>query len=305
MKNNVKLTPFAIGEIKEDIPYKIPSNIIKTGASNFWDKGIYGDGITIAILDTGIDLNHICLKDRIVGGINFTTEGFSDNFQDYNGHGTHVAGIIAGNRIEKGITGIAPKANLLIIKVLDSKGNGDFDGIIKGIEYAIEHDVDIINMSLGGKCSNEKLHEVIKKATQKGIIICCASGNDGDNCADTDEINFPGNYTEVIEVGAVDMDDNIAKFSNTNQEIDIVSYGVNIMSTYKNNKYATTSGTSQATPHVSGALALLKEYYIKTYGRKPSEKELWTMLIKYTKSLKGIDTKAQGHGVLYLGKECD
>lgn len=247
----------------------------------------------------------MCLKDRIIGGKNFTDEGKEDDFTDWNGHGTHVAGIIAGNRVEKGITGVAPECNLLIVKVLNRFGDGSFPSIVKGLEYAIEQNVDIINMSLGGKAEDESLHEVIKKAIDKGICICCASGNNGDGSADTDEINFPGNYHEVIEVGAVDRDNSIAKFSNTNPEIDIVSYGVNIMSTYKNNRYATTSGTSQATPHVSGALALIKEDFVKTYGTKPTEEELWARLIKCTNFLNDIDTKAQGNGVLYLGNGCE
>lgn len=301
--NSFKLTPFSVEEIKEDISYKIPSNIELLGVETFWNKGIYGKGITVAILDTGIDTKHVCLKDRIIGGKNFTNEGKEDDVTDWNGHGTHVAGIIAGNRAENGITGVAPECNLLIIKVLNRTGNGSFDNIIKGIEYAIECDVDIINLSLGGKTNHDYLHEVIQRAVNKGICICCASGNGGDGNADTDEFNFPGSYHEVIEVGAIDRDNTIAKFSNTNPEIDIVSFGVNIMSTFKGNRYATTSGTSQATPHVSGALALIKEDYVKTYGRSPSENELWEKLVKYTKLLDDIDTKAQGNGMLYLGSE--
>lgn len=301
--NSFKLTPFSIEEIKEDIPYKIPSNIGLLGVEAFWNKGIYGKGITVAILDTGVDTKHVCLKDRIIGGKNFTNEGEEDDVTDWNGHGTHVAGIIAGNRTKNGITGVAPECNLLIVKVLNKGGNGSFDNIINGLKYAIEQNVDIINMSLGGRTDSEELHEIIKEATNKGICVCCASGNGGDGKADTDEFNFPGSYHEVIEVGAIDKYNNIAKFSNTNPEIDIVSYGVDIMSTYKGNKYATTSGTSQATPHVSGALALIKEDYIKRYGRSPSEKELWGNLIKYTRLLNGIKTKEQGNGMLYLGNE--
>lgn len=303
--SDFKLTPCSLGEIKDDIPYKIPSNIKLLGAESFWDKGIYGKGITVAILDTGIDTNHVCLKDRIIGGKNFTNEGKEDDITDWNGHGTHVAGIIAGNRAEKGITGVAPECNLLIVKVLNRFGDGAFPSIVRGLEYAIEQNVDIINMSLGGRADDDSLHETIKKAIDKGICVCCASGNNGDGRGDTDEINFPGNYHEVIEVGAVDRENNIAKFSNSNPEVDIVSYGVNIMSTFKNNKYATTSGTSQATPHVSGALALIKQYCIETYGKIPSESELWTKLVKCTNLLNDIDTKAQGNGVLYLGNGCE
>ena len=294
-----QLAPFVIQEVKDSIEYCIPKGIINLNCQKLWDEGYTGKGIKIAVLDTGCDINHICLKDRIIDYKNFTIEGDKNDVTDKRGHGTHVAGIIAGNRIKQGVTGVAPDCELIICKVISSHGGFDED-IIEALEYAIEQKVDIINMSIGGAGIHKTMHDLIKKATELGISVVCAGGNYGDGRADTNELIYPGAFEEVIEVGAVDSNNMICKFSNSNDMIDVCSYGKGITSTFPNNRYAKLDGTSQATPHVSGVLALLKQKFKVEQGRVPTEMELYNELIKYTKQLEGVDKRLQGHGVVHI-----
>ena len=188
---------------------------------------------------------------------------------------------------------------MIICKVISSHGGFDED-IIEALEYAIEQKVDIINMSIGGAGIHKTMHDLIKKATELGISVVCAGGNYGDGRADTNELIYPGAFEEVIEVGAVDSNNMICKFSNSNDMIDVCSYGKGITSTFPNNRYAKLDGTSQATPHVSGVLALLKQKFKVEQGRVPTEMELYNELIKYTKQLEGVDKRLQGHGVVHI-----
>lgn len=298
-----KITNYEVKSIEDEIDYMVPKSIQLTNVQTLWDEGYYGKDVHIAILDTGIDVNHKCLNNRIVETKNFI-DG-SEDVTDKNGHGTHVAGIIAANRSKEGMTGIAPEVSLHIYKVLADNGNGSHDAIIKALEQGINQKVDIINMSLGGTEANEKMHELINKAINNGICVVCASGNEamGDN-GSVDEISYPGFWREVVEVGSVEQDGIISKFSNSNYNIDLVAYGGQITSCYPGNKYATTSGTSQATPQISGALALLKQKFIAEFGRNPEcESELYAQLIKNTKTIANVNKKLQGNGCLYFRED--
>ncbi|MGL5417755.1 MAG: S8 family serine peptidase [Clostridium sp.] len=137
------------------------------------EKNITGQGVTIAVIDTGCETKHMDLKDQIIGGRNFTKEDNSnpDIFEDYNGHGTHVCGTIAAKGDNLGLIGVAPEAKLLILKVLDKDGSGDLNGLIKAIKYAVEKKVDIISMSLGTSANIKELYEAIKLAVQSEIEL--------------------------------------------------------------------------------------------------------------------------------------
>ncbi len=155
--------------------------------------------------------------------------------------------------------------------------------IIDAINYAISKNVDIISMSLGGPKDTKELHDAVINAVSKNILVVCAAGNRGDNGnSATDEFDYPGSYDEVVAVGAIDKNKSIARFSNSNKFVDLVAPGVGILSTYKNKSYATLSGTSMATPHVSGALALLIEWANNEFERKLTETEYYSQLIKCT-----------------------
>ena len=302
MERRLNLIPYQVDEEVEMVS-EVPKGIELIAAPKIWEKS-KGKGITVAILDTGCDVTHPDLSERIIGGRNFTDDdnGNPDVYTDYNGHGTHVAGTIAAVQNGTGVIGVAPEASLLILKVLNKNGSGQYDWIINGINYAVEQKADIISMSLGGPEDVSELHQVIQKAIAKQILVVCATGNEGDGQESSDELSYPGAYNEVISVGAINLQRRSSKFSNSNNEVDLVGPGEEILSTYLNGKYAKLSGTSMATPHISGALALIKEIANKNFERNLTEPELYAQLIKRTVPL-GNSPKLEGNGLLYLTVE--
>ncbi|MCM3666950.1 S8 family peptidase [Mesobacillus subterraneus] len=299
MEQEVRVIPYRLVEENEEIK-EIPKGVELIQAPKLWHE-TKGKGIKVAVLDTGCETAHPDLKDRIIGGRNFTDDDRSnpDIYTDYNGHGTHVAGTIAAQENEAGVIGVAPEAGLLIVKVLNKAGSGKYDWIIKGIHYAIEQKADIISMSLGGPADVPELHEAIKTAVNNNILVVCAAGNEGDGDDSTNEFAYPGAYNEVISVGAINLERGSSEFTNSHNEIDLVAPGEGITSTYLNGKYATLSGTSMAAPHVSGALALIKTYSNLHFDRVLSEPELYAQLIKRTVPL-GNSPKLEGNGLVYL-----
>lgn len=295
-----KIADYKIESISDNLPDLIPDNIKHIGTENLWNEGYKGEDIVIGVLDTGISTSHYCLKDNILKGKNFTSEGNSDNFEDLNGHGTHVSSIICAKPDGEhlGIYGVAPNAKLVVGKVLNKKGNGDMECITNGIKYMIEEKVDIINMSLGTNVYDKELDKLIELAIDNDILCCVSSGNSGDGKSNTNEISYPAYLNNSIAIGAINLDDKITKFSNSNDELDCVAPGYGIRSCYLNNKFATASGTSQACPHVSGFLALLKQKFKFKRGRNPSEMELYAELIKHCRDL-NLDFRFQGNGVIY------
>lgn len=261
-------------------------------AKKLWDKGYTGKGKVVAVIDSGY-CEHDMLQDNVVYGKNFTSEDNMDenNYTDYNGHGTHVAGIISL---------VAPDVKLLILKALDSNGSGSYESITEAIRYAISQNVDVISMSLGGLDSDKSMYNAIKDAISRNILVVCAAGNDGDGNGKTEENNYPGAYNEVIEVGAMDENYNVTSFSNSNKNIDLVAPGEGIVSTYLNNEYKKLSGTSQATPFVSGILVLLKQYFEEQFERELTEMEMYSHLIKNTIDLEGISRSMQGNGYVCI-----
>ncbi|WP_082233909.1 S8 family peptidase [Halobacillus massiliensis] len=305
--SKIRLIPYEIDEIFETTT-EVPEGVHLIQAPDVWKEAEQGKGNVIAIIDTGCQTDHPDLKERIIGGRNFTDDhnGDANNYEDNNGHGTHVAGTIAASPMQdNGVYGVAPSADLLIIKVLSEEGSGEYQWIIDGIHYAIDwqgengEKVRAISMSLGGPSDIPELYEAIKRATDENISVVCAAGNEGDGRHDTDELAYPGAYNEVIQVGAINFDKEIAPFSNTNNEIDIVAPGVNILSTYLDSKYAKLSGTSMATPHISGALALVANISEKQFKRKFTEAELFAQLVKRTVPI-GYPKSAEGNGLLAL-----
>ena len=227
-----------------------------------WEK-TKGEGIKVAILDTGIDLNHPDLITNIKKTANFTRS--HRGVEDVQGHGTHVAGIVAGVDNDRGIIGVAPHAEIYAAKVLGDNGSGSYEDIIEGIEWARKNKVDIINMSLGTHIKPpKKFHDAIKRAYEDGIILIAATGNENT------KVGYPAKYDEVLAVSAIDRDFERANFSNYGLKNEIIAPGVDILSTYRNGKYAKLSGTSMATPIITGAAALLASYIKKRTHQLPT-----------------------------------
>ena len=280
---------------------KIPYGVTMIQAKSMWTLGQKGVGVNIAVIDSGCDVEHESLKNNIVGVRNFTDEDNKNPniVTDRVGHGTHVCGIIAANGNNNSIVGVSPSANLYILKAIDGSGTGNVSWVVNAINYAIEKDVDIISMSLGMSQGDTKLERAIKTAIGRNILVVCAAGNEGDGNYDAFEYSYPAAYVDVISVGAVDKKGIPASFSNSNLVVDLVAPGVDIISTYPNNQFASLSGTSMAAPHVTGSLALLKNWSKDEFQRNLTQEEIYAQLIKYTRNL-GFPRTVQGNGLVYL-----
>jgi minor extracellular protease Epr len=227
-------------------------------ATASWASGLTGKGVKIAIIDSGV-ASHPDLS--IAGGTNVISDSSGSSYADDNGHGTHVAGIIAAQGLNGGVKGVAPDASIYAVKALDSDGEGYTSDIISGIDWAIQNNMNIISMSMGTSDSSAALKNAIDTAYSNGILIVAAAGNDGNTSGTGTNIEYPANYSSAIAVGAVDSNNKRAYFSSTGSKLEVSAPGVDIISTYLNNGYEKMSGTSMATPFVSGDLALLKQKY--------------------------------------------
>jgi thermitase len=214
-----------------------------------WDTTHGSGSVNIAVLDTGVDGGHPDVGGNISLRANFTNVPDGD----IDGHGTHVAGIasaITNNGI--GIAGVGYTSHIMSGKVLDDNGSGYYSWIANGIMWAADNGASVINMSLGGSSGSTALQQAIQYAWSKGSIVVAAAGNSGSQRA-----FYPAYYTPAIAVAATDQNDKKASFSNYGSWVDVAAPGVSILSSYQGN-YAYLSGTSMATPFVSGLAALVK-----------------------------------------------
>ncbi|SDO22413.1 S8 family peptidase [Alkalicoccus daliensis] len=236
----------------QDIPYGIE----QVQSLDVQGLGFRGQGMSVAVLDTGIDINHQDLYDNIQGGYSvFTDSANSNPFYDENGHGTHVAGTVAALDNDIGVLGAAPEADLYAVKVLSNEGSGSLAGIAEGIEWSIANDIDIINMSLGGSQGSSILEEFTDLAYQEGSLVVAAAGNSGKGLGFFNTVGYPAQYDSAIAVAAVDANNNTASFSSAGPAVEISAPGVDIRSTTPGNNYQSFNGTSMAAPHVAGVAA--------------------------------------------------
>jgi subtilisin family serine protease len=205
-----------------------------------------GDGVRVALLDTGVDTNHSDLANSIIKMKDFTGQGV----EDLNGHGTYCAGVIGANPIRAGLTGVAPECQLLVGKVLNNDGSGDFSDIADGVDWAVDSGAHIITMSMCGPSSSPLLYRSITYALAKGVHIICAAGNT-DKSPET--IGYPSRYGGAITVGCHDH----VGISSLGRELGLTAPGVDIWSTYKGGSYRELSGCSVATSFVAGIAALI------------------------------------------------
>ncbi len=300
-KSPVKLIPFKILNDPE-----APWSLSHINAMEMWKRGYTGDGVVVAVLDTGCDTKHPFIKHSIIGGINFTEESKPADYSDRNGHGTHICGIISARTNPKnGMRGVAPDAKLLVLKVLNADGTGEIGPILRAMNMAVNwrgqngKRVNIISMSFGTEQNYPELERAVNIAAQNNILVVTAAGNEGDGTGNTNEVLYPGYYSSVFQVGASDINDRPAEFSNTNRKIDIVAPGVDILSLAPNNGYTVMSGTSMAAPHVAGGAALISSYFLSEYGRLPSREQLVHALKRNATHLK-FSRREVGYGLMNL-----
>ncbi|WP_237088833.1 S8 family peptidase [Paenibacillus larvae] len=198
-----------------------------------------------------MDYSHPDLRQSISRGINLVHRQALPH--DDNGHGTHIAGTIAASSTHSGILGVAPKARIHPVKAFDHNGSAYVSDIIAGIDWCVQQNLDIINMSFGMKTYSKSLEQAVLNAYNSGKIIVASSGNDGKKAT----IDYPAQLSHVISVGAITSNNKVASFSNRSNLIDIYAPGEKIYSAWLGGKYNELSGTSMATAHVSGVIALI------------------------------------------------
>ncbi len=239
----------ALGKITFSQPSQVlPWGIDKIDAEMVW-ASTTADLVKVGIIDTGISNTHPDLLANIKGGVN--TINPRKSWSDDNGHGSHVAGIVAALNNSVGVVGVGPAIDLYAIKVLNSSGSGYLSDIIEGLQWAISNNMKVVNLSLGSSTGNQSFHDAIIATKNAGIVVVAAAGNSGGS------VIYPAAYPEAIAVSAIDVNNAIASWSSRGPEVDLAAPGVSIYSAYKGNAYATLSGTSMASPHVAGAAALV------------------------------------------------
>jgi len=233
------------------LPERLPWGIQRIYANLVWEVTT-GSMVKVAILDTGIDFDHPDLWRNIKGGINTLRPRKSAD--DDNGHGTHLAGTVAAIDNDFGVIGVGPEIYLYAVKVLDKKGEGWLSDLIDALDWCIDNNIQVVNMSFGSLEGNQSFHDAIIRVHQAGITMVASAGNNGE---DSGLIEYPAFYPETIAVSAVDEYDNFASFSSYGPQIDLTAPGVNILSTYRNAFYETMYGTSMSAAHVTGTVALI------------------------------------------------
>ncbi len=291
---NCKILPYKRKDILsvQELEQKVGWGIQTFHIPDTW-KYSQGEGITVAVADSGCDLNHFDLVDNLLPGKNFINP--EELPFDRVGHGTHISGIISAINNNLGIVGVAPKTKIIPIKVIDDDGNGDMEVVTAGIYYAIERKANFILMSMGCPYPIPELQKAIQDAADAGIICFVSAGNMGKS----EHLLYPSNYKETISIGSIDKNLHRADFSNTGANLDFLAPGVDILSTVPDNWYALMSGTSMSAPFVCGLACLLK-----AYGKDKLETadDYRNVLKKYTTNIVSDsyagDKFYQGYGII-------
>jgi len=239
--------------VETDIPVKMAADVIdwgvsRIGADKIWDTAT-GTGVTVAVIDTGVETTHPDLQGKVGRGYDFVND--KDSTEDDNGHGTHVAGIVTATRNNVGTVGVSHGTSVMPVKVLNSAGSGYVSDVAKGIYWATDNDAHVINLSLGAPVDTDVLRRAVNYASSKGVLMVAAAGNEyGAPC------QYPAAYDNVICVVATDSSNRLASFSSKGGEL--AAPGVSNYSTFLGGTYRYLSGTSMAAPHVAGSLAVLR-----------------------------------------------
>ena len=258
-------------------------NLPLIGMEQSWEISRGSNDVVVAIVDTGLDLKHPEFAGKIIDGYN-VLDG-SNNPADDNGHGTHVAGVIAAKTNNNdGIAGMSWNSKLMPIKAIGADGAGSAVDIAQGIYWATDHGADVINLSVGNYTSSAALKDACRYAYDRNVVLVAASGNDA-----TDKASYPAAYDEVLAVAAVDHRRQRADFSNFGDYVDVAAPGVDIPSTYIYSDYASLSGTSMACPHVAALASLIRSV-------RPDMKN--SEIMEHIRG-SAVDLGAPGHDALY------
>lgn len=226
----------------------------KIGAGNVHPYN-QGAGVRVAVIDTGVDYTHPDLNANYAGGYDFVNED-TDPMDD-NDHGSHVSGIIAAEDNGAGVVGVAPQADIYALKALDASGSGYWSDVIRAIDWAVANNMQVINMSLGSSSAAPGVGTAVKNAYDAGIVIFAAAGNSGNCGGNSEKVEYPARYDEVIAVGAVNQSNSRPCFSSHGSQVELAAPGVSVLSTIVGGGYASFSGTSMASPHAAGVAALV------------------------------------------------
>ncbi|WP_247002572.1 S8 family serine peptidase [Halosolutus gelatinilyticus] len=287
-------------------------SVDRVEADDAIESGETGDGVSVAILDTGVDPQHETLAGNLGDGYAAADAACStscggwfggggngigsclEEWDDDNDHGTHNAGIVGAADNGVGVRGVAPDATLHPVKVLGCDASGTYDDVAAGIKWSADQGHDVQNISLGAHTDTNVVRDAVQYAAERGVVMVAAAGNGGP-CSDC--VTYPAAYDEVIAVTAIDQNDRLADFSATGPEVDLVAPGVGIRSTVPRDDYADYSGTSMASPHVAGAAATL-------LGAGYDSDEVRSRLKAAADDL-GLDETEQGAGRLNVAKALD
>ena len=251
----------------DDPDYNNQWNMRQMFFPDAWGVITDASSVTVAVVDSGVDLDHPDLINNLITGRNFVDTVDSNdindgdiNYNDQNGHGTHVAGIIgAYGDNGTGVAGATWRVKIMPIRVLDASGEGYTATIIRGIKWAVAHGANIINLSLGSLTADPALETAINAAVSAGVTVIAAAGNHTSDYQTA--VNYPARYNNVIAVAALDASGTVASYSNYGPEVDLCAPGGDsnnaIYSTLNNDTYGYEAGTSMACPHISGLAALL------------------------------------------------
>ncbi len=294
-----RINDFTLLEVRSaPVGEVIDYGVRMVGAPLEWHETM-GENVKVGIIDTGIDTDHIELKDRIRDGIN-TLGG--NSIEDDNGHGTHISGIIAAEKNGIGVVGVAPKADLYVAKAFACDGTSNFPAIEKAINWMIDKGVNVVNMSFSSPAGGRVYTELIRRLYHNGISVICAAGNEGEQGNNT--IGYPARFPETVAVSAVDVNKHIATFSSKGNSAEICAAGIDIYSTYLDGGYAVLSGTSMAAPIITGAVALLQGKGMLRYNRWLTPDEIRLLLNIYTENISGNVGRdiSSGYGLFSFGR---
>lgn len=249
MTNETSFNPFVPNDsLYRQYQWNLPTIETEQG----WRVSRGAQNVVIAVLDTGVQLNHPDLRGKLLRGTNLVHAGAPA--EDDVGHGTHVTGIIAANvNNNEGVAGLSWYNKVMPVKVLDNSGTGSTYTVAEGIIWATDHGAKVINMSLGNYAKADFLHDAVKYAADHDVVLISASGNDN-----TNRPGYPAAYPEVLAVASTNEDGTRSSFSNYGDYIDVAAPGASIASTYPGSGYAALSGTSMASPHVAALAGLIR-----------------------------------------------